>query len=43
MLDVASDIIKEQQELLEMNGISTESGRLEEMRTSLLEDIEKYT
>lgn len=41
MLQQALAIIKRQAELLEMHGIHTDSGHLEEQRTALLEDIEK--
>lgn len=39
MLDDAQEIISEQARLLEMHGIHTEDGRLEEMRDELLRAI----
>ena len=40
MLDTAQKVIREQAELLEMHGIETDDGGLEEERTRLLTDIE---
>ncbi len=40
LLDQAQDIIQQQAELLEMHGIATESGVLEESRAGLLADVE---
>ncbi|MBR3740967.1 MAG: hypothetical protein IKN04_11035 [Clostridia bacterium] len=41
MLDDAQNIIREQAALLEMHGISTQDGNLENQRRQLLERIEK--
>ena len=41
MLEEACGIIREQAELLEMHGIATETGSIEQKRTALLEQIEK--
>ena len=41
ILEEACGIIREQAELLEMHGIATETGSIEQKRTALLEQIEK--
>lgn len=41
MLDEAQEIIRKQEEMLEIHGIVSDTGALEKERESLLEEIEK--
>lgn len=41
MLELAAALIRDQAALLSQHGIQTSTGNLEQMRTKLLEDIEK--
>jgi len=41
LLDQAQDIIRQQAALLEMHGIATDDGALEDSRAKLLSDVEE--
>ena len=43
MLNAAQEIIRQQAELLELHGIETDIGELEDKRAALLKDIELST
>jgi hypothetical protein len=41
MLEAAAEIIRDQARMLEMNGITTSAGAVEQKRDELLEEIER--